>query len=225
MPIAQPSLALLLVRLIPSCASSLAAKRKILEVDDVAMVGMGRAVVDLFAADVGEDALGVARVLGDQLVHLGDRARDALGVGVVEGEAHAEDVAADEALAGVGFERLRVVVAAGVEQEGRDDAAPRGRRASRGPGSSPLCDVDDADHDRRLARPLAAPDRRCRSCRRPGGSGAARWRACRPGGWCWWRSGRSSRLGAAGRRRGGRSGRRGRRCRARPACSVFSQSR
>ena len=53
----------------PRCRAS--SSRHLAEVDDVAVMCVGRAVVDLLAADVGEDPLGVARVLRDQPVHLG----------------------------------------------------------------------------------------------------------------------------------------------------------
>ena len=89
------------------------------EIDDVAMMSVGRAVVDLLAADVGEDHFGVAGILVDQPTHLGERRGNAFLVGVVEGETHAEDDAALEALAGVAVEPRRVVVAAGVEQDRR----------------------------------------------------------------------------------------------------------
>ena len=69
----------------------LASQRKVLEVDHVAVVGVRGRVVDLFTPDVGEDALGVARVFRNQAVHLGQRRGDALGIGIVKGEAHAEN--------------------------------------------------------------------------------------------------------------------------------------
>ena len=90
------------------------------EIDDVAVVGMGRARVYLLAADVGEDGFPVVGVRLDQPMHFGKWRCDTLLVGVVEGEAHAEDVAPHEALAGVCFEPHRVGVAAPVEQEGGD---------------------------------------------------------------------------------------------------------
>ena len=94
-------------------------QRVVAEVDYVAVVGVGGAGVDLFAADVGEDGFAVVGVCFDQAMHLGEGRCDALLVGVVEGEAHAEDDASLEAFAGVGLELRRVGMAASVEQEGR----------------------------------------------------------------------------------------------------------
>ena len=58
----------------------------------------------------GKISLLVLRVFLDEPVHLGERRGDALLVGVVEREAHAEDDAALEALAGVGLEAHGIVV-------------------------------------------------------------------------------------------------------------------
>ena len=66
---AQPRLALRSSAFIQLSPRSSRLKWKVFEVDDVAVMGVGRAIVDLLASNVGEDALGVARILGDQLVH------------------------------------------------------------------------------------------------------------------------------------------------------------
>ena len=84
------------------------------------MVRMDRAGVDLLAADVGKDHVPVARALLDQPFLLGKWRSNALGVGVVEGESHAEYEAADEAPAGIGLEPFRVVVATVVEEKRGD---------------------------------------------------------------------------------------------------------
>lgn len=64
-------------------------------------------VVDLPAADVGEDNLGVLRFLSNQALLRGDRGRNSRCVivgfaGVVEGEAHIQHNGALQALARVG---------------------------------------------------------------------------------------------------------------------------
>ena len=66
-----------------------------------------------------------------------DRARDALLVGIIEGETHAKDVASHEALAGVGMESRWVVVPAAVKQKG-GDLADRSPIEIEGPASGPL---------------------------------------------------------------------------------------
>ncbi len=91
------------------------------EIDDVPMMGMGRRVIDLLAADVGEDPLGIAGVFLDQLVHERNRVDDALGVGVVEGEALSRDLRTQETLVFVGLELGGIVVSAGMEEIGRDE--------------------------------------------------------------------------------------------------------
>ena len=123
------------------------------EVDDVAMVGVRRAVVDLLAADVREDPLRVARVLGDQFLHRDRplaRPRQFVGPRLVIGLATPflsvssnvkpmpRTIAALEALAGVGLEPGRVVVAAGVEEVGGDQARRSRPSRSNGPASGPL---------------------------------------------------------------------------------------
>ena len=125
------------------------------EVDDVAVMRVRRAGVHLLAADVGEDHLPVPGVPLDQPAHLGQRCRHFLPFGVVEGEADAEHVAADEALTGVGRQPGRVVVAAAVEQEGGDR---RHFSSVESPGADErsLGYVDHADHDRGQPRPLDA---------------------------------------------------------------------
>src|SRR2546427_11960941 len=76
--------------------------RHLPEVDHVTVMRMGGAVVHLLAADVREDPLCVAWILGDQSMHLGNWRCYALLVGVVEGEAHAKDNAPLEARVSVG---------------------------------------------------------------------------------------------------------------------------
>ena len=66
------------------------------------MVGVCRAVVHLGAAYVREYDLLVARIFGDQALHLCKARRYTLLVCVIEGEAHAENIAAYKALADVG---------------------------------------------------------------------------------------------------------------------------
>src|SRR5450759_3217989 len=53
-------------------------------------------------------------------MHLGDWGGDTLSVGVIEGEAHAEDVIANEALTTVSSKTSRILVAATMEKEGCD---------------------------------------------------------------------------------------------------------
>lgn len=78
-----------------------------------------RIVIQLGTTEVGKDPLGIARVFRDQVTHQRDRVRDAALVAVVEGEAHAEHDAALKALASVLWQRRRILVAAGMEQECR----------------------------------------------------------------------------------------------------------
>ena len=82
---------------------------------------MLRVFEKILAADVRENAFSVAFVLSDQFVHQGGGIGDAVLVGVVEGEAHAEDDAALKALVRIGLERGRILVAARVEQIRRDE--------------------------------------------------------------------------------------------------------
>ena len=112
-----------------------------------------RAGVDLLAADVREDALAVARVRFDQPMHLRQGVGDALLVRVVEGEAHSEDDAPLEALAGVRFKTCRVGVAALVEQECGDVLHIR-IIEHLGSCKFALGDVQNADHHGRVAGPV-----------------------------------------------------------------------
>ena len=84
------------------------------------MVCVSRTCVDFLTADVGENPFGIARVLRDEPVHLGDRGCDALRVRVVESKAHSKDIASNEALVGVGQQSFRVCMPATVEKEGRN---------------------------------------------------------------------------------------------------------
>ena len=187
----------------------------VLEIDYVAVLGVGRAVVDLLAADVGEDALGVARVLLDQPVHLGERRRALRNVLVVEGEAHAEHDAALKALVGVGREPFGVGVGAGVEEEG-GDPVDRAAVQLEGAGQRPLVDVHHRDDDGGLARPFRAAERAVDRAAgfadrtQAGGAGVALAD----------RVGRDQPEGAAAAQQVERAaeevGRRGRRCRAHP---------
>ena len=72
------------------------------------MMRVGRAGVHLLTAKVGEDALGIARVLCNQPMHFGHRAcltlRRSL---VVKGEAQAKQNGALERLAGISGQRCR----------------------------------------------------------------------------------------------------------------------
>ena len=82
---------------------------------------MGRARVDFRSSiHVGKDTLLVTGVRIHEPPHFSQRCRNALSIRVVEGEAHAENDAALEALAGVGSKSVGIVVAAAVEQEGSD---------------------------------------------------------------------------------------------------------
>ena len=71
---------------------------------------MRRAVIDLFATEVGKDVLEVSRVLSNQVIHQRERTGHALLVGVVEREAHAEHVASNEALARILAQGLWILV-------------------------------------------------------------------------------------------------------------------
>ena len=119
--------------------------------------------VDLITPNVREDAVGVPRVLGDQLAHHLYGVRYALLVRVVKCEAYAEDYAALEALAYIEFQRALDVVAPGMEQVGGDPLdrltvqfeRPATGPFRRGPHSQPL----------RLAPAICTGEQR-RSCRR-----------------------------------------------------------
>ena len=123
------------------------------------MVGVVGRVVDFLAADVGKDALGVARVLRDQPVHLRDGRGHSFRVSVIEGEAHPYDDGSLKAPADIGLESFRVVVPAGMEEIGSDEGYRAVVETIRA-GERTLVDVDDADYHCRLAWPLLAT-RRC----------------------------------------------------------------
>src|ERR1700732_3916806 len=78
-------------------------EREVSEIDHVPMVAMARIGVDFLAANIGIDALGIARVLILQRAHRREvrgfalRRRD-----IVKGEAHAEYIGAHESLKGIG---------------------------------------------------------------------------------------------------------------------------
>ena len=157
-PAAQPVPSLLLVGVFPERPEIGATQRIIPEIDGVAAIGLGRAAVDLVAADVRENRFGVTRVFGYQPLHFGDRRGDVLLVRIVESEPHAEENAALKAPTLVRLQPRRVVVAAAVEQEGGDRAhlPPIERPRS---AIVPLQDVDHAHHHRRLAGPRDAAAR------------------------------------------------------------------
>ncbi len=112
-----------------------------------------RAAVDLAAADVGEDQLAVARVFGDQPLHLGDRRP--VGATVIEGEALSVHLRAEEALSGVRDEGPRSVVRATMEEK-RSDPFDLTSVEDTGLDHSVLTQMDDADDHRRQPRPLVS---------------------------------------------------------------------
>ena len=80
------------------------------------MVSVSRARVHLLATHIGKDRIPIPRLFRDEPMHLGEWRRGPLRVGIVKGEAHAENVAAHEALAGVRLESRRIVVPPAVER-------------------------------------------------------------------------------------------------------------
>ena len=79
-----------------------------------------RAAVYLLAAEIGENPLLVSRVFRYQALHIIYGVGHTLGVGVVEGKAHAKNVAAHERLPSIGFQAGGVLIGTGMEEEGRD---------------------------------------------------------------------------------------------------------
>ena len=84
------------------------------------------------------------------------RACAPFSVGVIECEAHSEDVVADETLAGVGREHGGVFVTAIVEKVGGDDGHAIARRDRMDAGNVPFRDPHHADNDRSSADPFVA---------------------------------------------------------------------
>jgi hypothetical protein len=148
------------------------------EVDDVAMVGTSRTVVDLLAPDVREDSLSVASILGNQATHLGDRRRDALHVSIIECEAHPHNDAALKALSGICSELLGIAMAARME-EVRGDQRNLATVKLEWAGYLAARDVDHTHNYRGLTRPFVSlPSTVDRPAMRadpaqPGGSGIA----------------------------------------------------
>ena len=71
MPVRSQASRCLSSALIHELPTILALERKVNEIDDVAMMRVCRTVIDFLAADIRKDALGVARVFGDESPHLG----------------------------------------------------------------------------------------------------------------------------------------------------------
>src|SRR6516165_138247 len=85
------------------------------------MMSVRRAGVHFLAAEVSENAIGVARVLRDERLLLGERTRDPFLIRIVECESHAENNATNEALAGIGRECGGIFISAIVEKVGCDE--------------------------------------------------------------------------------------------------------
>src|SRR5690242_15575261 len=81
------------------------------------MKRLARIVTDLLSPDVRKDSRRVTRIFGDQFAHETYRICNAFRVRIVESKAHPKHVASNKALFGIGEQRLRVCVAAVVEQK------------------------------------------------------------------------------------------------------------
>ena len=85
-------------------------------------MGLSGALIQLFAAHVGENLFSVPRVLCDETFHFGDGC--SLGICIVECESHSNQNAPLETLPRVRLQGLRIFICAAVEKE-RSDALHR----------------------------------------------------------------------------------------------------
>ena len=117
------------------------------------MRSLRRAGIDFLSTDKLKYHFLIARIVVHKSAHFANWRGYTRLVGVVEGEAHSSQIHADMAYSRVGFEALRIVVAAVVEQEGRNLVDLSAVDLTR-PGIVLLRDVDHANDHRRVTGPF-----------------------------------------------------------------------
>jgi hypothetical protein len=128
------------------------------KIDDVSLVRVRGVAIDLFAADVRKNSLGILRELRDQSAHFGDGAGHAAFIEIVEGEALTVDHRSSERPISVGSEHVRIVIDFALNEECIHvrDGAP-----IQHPAAGPLTSkhMHDADDNSCLAGPNQSTSR------------------------------------------------------------------